>query len=82
SDEVLGRVVASIHDQLRSYDLIIRFAANDFVCAMSNMTVPTARQRFNAITANSPDAITTGFAALTPHESTTELITRAYTTRR
>lgn len=49
---------------------------------MSNMTVPTAQRRFDALTALSSDAITTGFAALTSHESTIELITRARSTSR
>ena len=83
SDEALRRLVASIHDHLRGYDLIIRFAANDLVCAMSNMSEPTARGRFTAIAAANSDAFTTGFAALTSsHESTIELITRADNTRR
>jgi diguanylate cyclase (GGDEF)-like protein len=81
-DELLKRVVASIHDRLRSYDLIIRFAASDVVCAMSNMTVPTAERRFDAIAAANSDAITTGFAALTSRQSTIELITRAHNTAR
>jgi GGDEF domain-containing protein len=76
-DELLKRVVGSMDDRLRSYDLIIRFAASDVVCAMSNMTVPIARQRFQAIAAASGNAITTGFAALTSRQSTIELITRA-----
>jgi diguanylate cyclase (GGDEF)-like protein len=83
SDEVLRRLVASIHDHLRGYDLVIRFAANDFVCAMSNMTETTARRRFTAIAAANSDAFTIGFAALaSSHESTIELITRADNTRR
>jgi diguanylate cyclase (GGDEF)-like protein len=79
-DELLRRVVASIHDHLRSYDLIIRFTATDFVCAMSNMTVPTARQRFDTIATATSQAITTGFAALTSRQSIIELITHAHST--
>ena len=83
SDDVLRRLVASIHDHLRGYDLIIRFAASDFVCAMANMSERTARRRFTAIAAANNDAFTTGFAALTSsHESTIELITRAGNARR
>jgi GGDEF domain-containing protein len=82
SDDVLRRLVASIHDHLRGYDLIMRFAATDLVCAMSDMTEPTARRRFTAIAAASSDAFTTGFATLTSsHQSTIELIKRAHDTR-
>jgi GGDEF domain-containing protein len=82
-DEVLKRLVASIHDHLRGYDVIVRFADNDLVCAMSNMTEPTARRRFTAIAAANDDAFITSFAALSSSdESTLELITRAQNARR
>jgi GGDEF domain-containing protein len=82
SDESLARVVARIHDHLRSYDLIVRLDRNDVLCAMSNMPLLTARQRFSAIAAAGTDAITTGFAQLTSQESTAELVESAHGTRR
>jgi GGDEF domain-containing protein len=82
SDESIARVVARIHDHLRSYDLIIRLDRHDVLCAMSNMPVLTARQRFGAIAAAGTDAITIGFAQLTSQESTAELIASAHGTRR
>ena len=81
-DEVLKRAVVHIHQHLRSYDLIVRLGRSQFLCAMSNMTLSDARQRFSVITttiaaAPGGDEIATGFAALTSHESATELIARA-----
>ena len=81
-DELLKRVVALLREHLRSYDLIIRLGGDEFLCAMSNMTLPDARQRFSAIAsalAAAPDAaaIRTGFAALSPEEPAAELIARA-----
>lgn len=76
--ELLRRVIAHIHEHLRSYDLIIRLAGTEFLCAMSNMTLPDARLRFDLIGAAIGTAtIATGFAVLTSHEGATELIARA-----
>jgi len=77
-NELLRRAIAHIHEHLRSYDLIIRLDGTEFLCAMSNMTLPDARLRFNLIgAAIGTEAIATGFAVLTSHEGATELIARA-----
>lgn len=82
-DELLKCVVVIIKAHLRPYDLVIRLGGDEFLCAVSNMTMPEAHQRFSnisralgAATAN-VGAIRTGFAQLTPDESATELIARA-----
>jgi hypothetical protein len=41
--------VALITEHLRPYDLIVRLAGDEVLCAMANMTLPDARQRFSAI---------------------------------
>jgi diguanylate cyclase (GGDEF)-like protein len=81
-DELLQRVVAILREHLRSYDLIMRLGGDEFLCAMSNMTLPDARRRFRAITAALAAApiargIRTGFAALARDDTGTELIARA-----
>ncbi len=81
-DEMLTRVVAVIREHLRSYDLIIRFGGDEFLCAMPNMTLPDARQRLSQVAAAlaaSPEAgaIRTGFAELTAEGSAAEMIARA-----
>jgi len=68
-DKLLERIVALIGEYLRSYDLIIRLGGDEFLCAMSNMTLVDARRRFSAIAAAlaaAPDAaaISTGFAEI------------------
>lgn len=83
-DRLLKRVVALISEHVRPYDLIVRLAGDEFLCAMSNMTIPDARQRFSAISialAATPEAgaLRTGFAELTGNETATELIARADT---
>lgn len=81
-DKLLKRVVESIKEHLRPYDLIIRLGGDEFLCAISNMTVADARQRFGKIAAALASvadvgAIRTGFGELTPDESAKELIARA-----
>lgn len=81
-DALLKRVVGLIQGQLRSYDLIIRVGGDEFVCAMSDMMLREARQRFSQVAATLtaspvPGAIRAGLAELEPHEGVAELIARA-----
>lgn len=81
ADELLERVMVLVTRYLRSYDLISPLGDARFLCAMSNMTLLDASERFSAIAslAAVPDAaaITIGLSELAPHESATELIARA-----
>jgi diguanylate cyclase (GGDEF)-like protein len=81
-DRLLQRVVARITEHLRSYDLVIRHGDDEFLCAISNVTLHEARGRFSAIAhalaaGSEAGTIRTGFAALRPGESATELVGRA-----
>ena len=81
-DRLLKRVVTLIKERMRSYDLIIRVGGDEFVCAMSNVTLLDARRRFDDIAVTltaSPEAgaIRSGLAQLAAHETVTELIARA-----
>ena len=81
-DALLRDVVTCIRAHLRSYDVIIRDGGDEFVCAMPNMTLSDARDRFGQVTAAlaaAPDtrAIRTGFAELRTGESAGTLIQRA-----
>ena len=81
-DEMLKRVVATIGEHLRTYDLIIRLAGDELLCAMSSMKLSDARERFSEVAAalassNHPGAIRTGFAELQRDETASELIARA-----
>ena len=81
-DDLLKRVVAQIRARLRSYDLIVRLGGDEFLAAMSNITLPDARERFAQVAralaaAQKPAAIRTGLAELDGDESVDELIARA-----
>ena len=79
---VLRDVADCIRAHMRSYDVIVRFAADGFVCAMPSAAVPTARERCSEIAAAlaaAPGvrAIRTGCAELQPGEHANDLIRRA-----
>jgi diguanylate cyclase (GGDEF)-like protein len=81
-DALLQRAVHAIHDQMRSYDLIVRLGGDEFLCVMSGATIEDARRRFADVQATlavnpEPCEIRVGFAALTPDDSAAELIERA-----
>jgi diguanylate cyclase (GGDEF)-like protein len=81
-DELLKHVVAIIKEHLRPYDLVIRLGGDEFLCAISDITVADAHQRFRSVSdalgaAADIGAIRTGFAELTPDETATALIARA-----
>jgi diguanylate cyclase (GGDEF)-like protein len=79
-DALLQRVVGAVRSQLRSYDLIVRLGGDEFLCALSNITLEDARGRFLTVVsklASSGSAIRTGFAQLAPDDSGSDLIARA-----
>ena len=80
-DELLARVVQTIREHLRSYDLVVRLGGDEFLCAMSGTTLADTRRRFRAIQAAlaaAPDArsVTCGFAELVAGEGAAELVDR------
>lgn len=81
-DELLQRVVTLVREHVRSYDLIVRLGGDEFLCALSNVSLDDVRARLGDVAgslAESPGAgaIRTGFAQLDGDESATELIARA-----
>jgi diguanylate cyclase (GGDEF)-like protein len=81
-DALLKQVVVQVKAHVRPYDLIVRLGGDEFLCVMSNLTLETARERFDAISAGlshapDPGAIRTGFAQLCDDETASEVIARA-----
>jgi diguanylate cyclase (GGDEF)-like protein len=81
-DELLKRVVTLIRAHLRSYDLVIRVGGDEFVCAMSDLSLLDARERLDDVAAAlsaepQAGAIRTGLAQLAGHETASELVARA-----
>jgi len=80
-DGLLRGAADSVRAHLRSYDLVVRYGGDEFVCGLSDMTIPDAAERFllvNRDLANSHDAsLTVGLAELEPLDNLEDLIERA-----
>ena len=80
-DQLLRQIVDTIRIHLRSYDLVVRFGGDEFVCGLLDMSIDEANQRFSQINAELAESlqssITVGLAELKPSESLEDLITRA-----
>jgi diguanylate cyclase (GGDEF)-like protein len=81
-DALLVAVADTLRERLRSYDLIMRFGGDEFVCALPNVDVKGVRQHFldvsNALAAGpTKGSITVGFAELGDNDSAADLIRRA-----
>jgi len=81
-DRILLEVAKTLSATLRSYDLIIRYGGDEFVCAISRLDMADATKRFalvNATLAEAPEpgSITIGLTELQPHDSPEDLLARA-----
>ena len=81
-DALLHQVARSIMQHLRSYDVIVRFGGDEFVCSLSGQDVDGVRDRFERIAlhlAASADGatFTLGLAEQQPGDTLDELIRRA-----
>ena len=80
-DRVLQIVVREIRSRLRSFDPIIRYGGDEFVCGLGGTDRAEAARRFDtiaaAIQADAQVGISVGMAALTGDETPNQLIERA-----
>ena len=80
-DQLLRETVDSIRAHLRSYDLIIRFGGDEFLCVLIDATVALAAQRFSVVNsdlaATHQASVTVGLTELEPDDALEDLIERA-----
>jgi diguanylate cyclase (GGDEF)-like protein len=80
-DQVLQKVVRIIRENLRSFDPVVRYGGDEFICGLSGASPSEARRRFAAITAEiATEAeidISVGLAALKPADTVERLTHRA-----
>jgi diguanylate cyclase (GGDEF)-like protein len=80
-DRLLRRVVETIRRHLRNYDLVVRYGGDEFVCALMDLGIERAAERFllvnGDLAANPRASISVGLAELVSRESLDDLIARA-----
>jgi diguanylate cyclase (GGDEF)-like protein len=81
-DALLRDVVSAIRSSIRSYEPIVRYGGDEFVCAMSGIDRGQAESRFRGISDSLASreqggAITVGLAELEPEDGLPELVERA-----
>ncbi|MGO9902484.1 MAG: diguanylate cyclase [Solirubrobacteraceae bacterium] len=80
-DQLLRATVESIRAHLRSYDLIVRFGGDEFLCGLADVTVADAAKRFSLVNADLAEtqqaSVTVGVAQLEADDALGELIVRA-----
>jgi diguanylate cyclase (GGDEF)-like protein len=80
-DQLLRETADSIRAHLRSYDLIIRFGGDEFLCALLDVTMIEAAKRFSLVNedlaATQQASITVGLTELQADDALKDLIARA-----
>jgi diguanylate cyclase (GGDEF)-like protein len=81
-DTLLHLVAETMKASVRPYDVIVRYGGDEFLCAMPNLTLDTARDRMKDVTAalaegKTGHSIAFGLATYEPGEGLDALIGRA-----
>jgi diguanylate cyclase (GGDEF)-like protein len=81
-DRVLRDVATTLRARLRSYDLVLRYGGDEFLCVLTGVTLQEGARRFDemnaAISSVEPGGtISVGLAQLTGNESAEDVIARA-----
>jgi diguanylate cyclase (GGDEF)-like protein len=81
-DRLLVDVAKTLGNHLRSYDLVIRYGGDEFICAVSGLDADQAFERITLVNNALADtaergSVTVGVAELEPDDSLEDLIVRA-----
>ena len=81
-DRMLVAVAETVRRYLRSYDLMIRYGGDEFLCAISGLDANQATERFRLVNgtlaeATEPGSVTVGIAELQWEDSLEDLVVRA-----
>ncbi len=80
-DRILRTLVATMRANLRSYDPIVRFGGDEFICGIASIDPSEAQHRIHVIDQSLRNAtgvgVTAGLAMLTSNETLEELTARA-----
>lgn len=80
-DRALRALVSTMRSHLRSFDPIVRYGGDEFVCGLGGADLDEVERRFELIRRSVRDSagveISVGLAALAPHETLDQLTARA-----
>ena len=80
-DELLRKIADTLRANVRSYDLVVRYGGDEFVCGFPALDVNDAAERFARINgdlaATAEASVAFGLAELETDDSLADLITRA-----
>jgi two-component system cell cycle response regulator len=80
-DDLLLMVADTMRDQVRPYDLIVRYGGDEFLCGMLGMEMADVERRFELVNVqlevSDRASVTAGFAELRDEESLAALIRSA-----
>lgn len=81
-DQLLRDVAAALKYGLRSYDVVVRYGGDEFVCGLPDTKVETAERRFDEVRrrlaeTNSSASVSIGLAAFRSGDTIDELTARA-----
>ncbi len=81
-DELLRNVVTALRSQIRSFEPIVRFGGDEFICVVAGVDVPQAERRFRKVqeslqASSASGGISLGLAELRDEDTLSSLIERA-----
>jgi diguanylate cyclase (GGDEF)-like protein len=81
-DDLLRKVGQRIRHGLRSYDLLVRYGGDEFVCVLSDTNATDAAERFDSVNAtlgvgSVQGYLSVGIAQLLPADSAEDVVARA-----
>lgn len=80
-DDLLRQVVDLVRDQLREYDVVVRFGGDEFVCGLQELPLDEVRQRLEAVNSGLQEtknaSISFGLVEREPGEELEALLARA-----